>query len=154
MAEITSVGFIKETTLWFRDVISGAVADPVADRQAQSGDPGSNANFVMTSWPERPVVFPYVTVSHIDNGDTQLGMQTNDTQTDMVFQVDVWTKQVTQRDGIAGSVAHAVRTNALEAVPSGLFDLRLSSMRNQDEPGKGGVHRKILTYNVSFIHTG
>ena len=153
---VSSVSLFGDLTLWARDVISGAIADPLSNRQQQSGDPGSNARFVMTSWPSRPSVYPFITVSHITTNDTNLGMQTEDSISKNVLQVDVWTKQVSQRDGFAGSVAWAIRNTQLGSnggLASGLYDIRLISARNLDEPGKGGLHRKSLDFEISFINT-
>ena len=153
---ISSIGLIRDTILLFRDIISGTVVDPISDRQRQSGDPGSNARFVMTSWPQRATVFPFITVQDVSTLDISLGMQSEDSLARMQLQVDVWSKQVGQRDGIAGSVFYGLRTNQLgtsSLLGSDLFDFRLASMRNLDDPGKTGLHRKSMTFEVSFVNT-
>ena len=153
---ISSLGIVRDTTLLLRDVISGTVTDPVSNRQTQAGDAGSNARFVMTSFPERSIVYPFITVGDVTMLDENLGMGTEDSLSTMRYQVDVWTKQVGQRDGIAGSVFHGLRTSQLEAgglVGSGLIDFRLVSMRNLDEDGKGGIHRKSMDFEFKFVNT-
>ena len=153
---INSVSFVRDVTLWARDVISGAVADPVSDRQRQSGDPGSNARFIMTSWPERSVVYPFITVQDVSMTDQNLGASTEDSLVSIRMQVDVWGKQKGQTDGLAGSAYYALRTTQLDSnggVGSGLFDFKLLSSRNLDEPGKGGVHRKSKDLSSNFIAT-
>lgn len=153
---INSVSLYKDVTLWTRDVISGAIPDPVSDRQRQSLDPGSGSRFVMTSYPSRAVVYPFITVSQVNATDESLGIGTEDSLTTLRMQVDVWTMQVGQRDGIAGSVAYALRTSQLGtdgAYASGLFDYALIGMRNMDDPAKTGVHRKVLDFEVIYINT-
>ena len=153
---ISSVSLFGDLTLWARDVISGSVADPLADRQRQSLDPGSNSRFVMTSFPQRAIAYPYVTVTHVTTNDEHLGMSSEDSLSRSVLQVDVWAKQVSHRDGIAGSVANAIRLTQLDTtggLASGLFGIRLISARNLDEPGKTGIHRKSMDFQVSFINT-
>src|SRR3990170_3581700 len=142
---INSISSVRDTILLFRDLISGTITDPVSNRQQQSGDPGSNSRFVMTSYPQRAIVYPFIIVQDINMLDQNLGMQTEDSLSTMRLQVDVWTKQVSQRDGIAGSVFYGLRTSQLGTssfVGSGLMDFRLVSMRNLDDPGKTGIHRK------------
>lgn|SRR3990167_3363141 len=150
----TSIGLIRDTVLLFRDLISGTVVDPVSNRQQLSGDPGSNSRFVMTSFPQRAVVYPFITVQDITQSDVNLGMRTQDSLSSIRMQVDVWTKQIGQRDGMAGSVFHGLRTSQLNnLLGSDYFDLRLVSMTNRDETGKTGVHRKMLEIETSYVNT-
>jgi len=151
---INSISLIRDTVLWARDVISGAIVDPIADRQRQSGDTGSNARFIMTAFPERPVVHPFITVQDIGMSDRNLGASTEDSNVQIQLQVDVWSKQKGQCDGLAGSVYYALRSNSLDAATtSGLFDFRLLSTRNLDEQGKGGLHRKSMDFALNYIAT-
>jgi hypothetical protein len=153
---VNNVSFIRDTILLLRDIISGTVADPLNDRQRQSGDTGSNARFVMTSFPERAIAYPFITIQDVGMIDASLGMNTQDTSAQLRCQVDVWTKQVGQRDGIAGSVYHGLRTKQLgnsSLLSSGLYNFQLVSSRNLDEEGKGGVHRKSMDFQFRYNHT-
>ena len=152
MAEINSVSIPRDVVLFMRDLISGTIPDPLSNRQTQSGDAGSNARFVMTSWPERAVAYPLITVTHVSATDQRLGISTTDALMTNRLQVDVWSKQKSMTDGLTGSIYYTVRNSALTtAVASGLFTFRLAGMRNLDEIGKGGIHRKSIDVEYDVI---
>jgi len=151
---VNSISLIRDSVLLMRDIISGTVSDPLGDRQRQSGDPGSNARFVMTSFPERSIVYPFITLGMISMDDESLGMRSESSLARLRMQVDVWSKQMGQVDGLAGSIYDGLRTSQLNSlVPSGLLDARLLNLRSLDEPGKGGVHRKSMDFELKFVTT-
>lgn len=135
---------ISDTILFIRDIISSKVTDPVST--ARTG----KEEFVMTSYPTRPVRYPMITVIHENSRGDRLGMNTEDMVFTMSIEVRVWAKDATSRDVLSDSVINTLRTEQKDAdgtVNEELVHLSLAYTTDVNEPGIGGIKSKIMGFS-------
>ena len=118
----------------------------------------SDEKFVMTSYPQRPVKYPIITIK--DNGiaaTERLGMQSESFIVKIPIEVRIWAKSVTQKDKLFDKTFEVLRTNQFPAGSAGtssyndLHDFRMDGALNVDEPGEGGIKSKIINLSYIFI---
>lgn len=141
---------VHDCTVWMRDILISGITDPI------SGNRNSDSRFVMTSYPQRPVNYPYITVKCNLLGDSPMGIGTESKQVPVSFEIRVWSKSVTQKDKLADNVYSYLRQyqlDANESVSQGLFGFRMTQMFDVDEPGKDGDKTKVINGRYNFITT-
>jgi len=150
MAQVNSATMIHDLTLLLRNLLDDNLTDPKAPR-------ASGEKFVMTSYPDRKLTYPVVTVQIGGMTDTSLGMRSEDTQVNLSWEIRVWARDVKQRDEIADQVYQFLRTfqtGTDEFIDQGLFDFSLDSSTLVDEQGPKGLHSRILEGSFNFVATG
>ena len=145
---VESSTILRDTIFAIKNFLSGAIADPIASNRPNSKD------FIMTSYPTKPTVFPLVTIKDVNSFDTQrLGFQSEATQHNIDVEVRVWSNTVALRDSLAGSIHQAMRTNQFGggsswATDYDLHDYKLLNSLNIDTPN--GDKSKVMTFR--FLH--
>lgn len=154
LGSISPGSFISQPVLYIRDYLQGTLADPGSPR------PG-NSQFIMTSWPTRAAVYPVVIVE--DNGIRdleRLGMQSESFYRQLPFTINVFGKDIVQRDSITQQVCDALRTNQFgtagsESTTFGLHDFKLLSILpipDVDQQGKDtGIRRKEIRISYTAV---
>ncbi len=151
--EIDSGSLIPHSTLLIRDLIASGTTDPISATRS------ANSKFVMTSYPDRPVEYPIITVKGRKAGGTRrMGSQSEGLWTPMAFEVRVWARNVKERDELASRWFESLRTSQKGTTPvSGteaycLFDLeQLSGDIDIDEEGVDGIHSKVTEVGYNFF---
>lgn len=145
---VASATLVHDTTIWIRDLLLTKVTDPYSSSRQ------TNSKFVMTAWPTRPVDYPLILVQNTDLETSPLGMQSESEIVRMTFEIDVHSKSTRERDEVSDSVMDVLRSNQLgtgESLDQGLFDFKIEGTTNADDPGKDGVHRKIIMITYTYI---
>jgi hypothetical protein len=153
MPTINNQSIISDSTLRFKHLLASGITDPISATRTTS--------FVMTSWPERKIEFPLITVRTNLGVSERLGMQSEGQYLPILVFIDVWSKNVRERDVIAGSVFEILRQNQYGTDSTGntgsgtilerLYDFRLLNMVDLDEPGKEGIHRKSIQAQYKYV---
>ena len=136
---------IHDTVLLYRALLASGVTDPIS---RPSGE-----QFIMTAWPERPVTYPVVLVNHESTlSSKRVGSQSNQFEKDFLLKVEIASKSVKQRDELYDAVFQTLHSvNAGSLITNNVFNFRETSAVNVDEPGKEGLHRKIITFQQKFF---
>ncbi len=110
----------------------------------------------MTSYPQRPVTYPIITV--IDRDITQprrLGMGSESTAISITMEIRIWARNVKERDELFDKVYDYLRTNQLDAgtglVASNLNGFELLSVLNINDEGEAGTKSKVIEVRFLFI---
>jgi hypothetical protein len=143
MSAVNRAQAIRDSVLLIRDLLRGSITDPLTNRQ-------SGGNFVATGWNERNVNYPLITVQQQNWTTTPLGTSTTETLAIAGFEINVWSQAERTTDSLAGSVVSVLEQNQPLMRASGLFDLRMVNMTNIDEPGKAGIHRKVIEVSYAY----
>lgn len=139
---------VSDSTLLIRDLIASGVTDPIS----RTG----NQRFVLTSYPERDVRYPIITVLGKSLSESQ-GWHTEAQALELGFEVRTWGRTQEEMDKVSDSVYDALRTSQQGTSPvSGtetynLFNFRKVSDVPVIEEGKGGIHSKVQTYQYNFF---
>ena len=138
MVYINRSRFIRDSTFCIHNLLSGNITDP------QSANRATGEQFTMTSWPDRPVRYPVITVQQTGFESSYAGIASNNTINHISFEINVWSKSIAEKESLAGSVFAVLAQNQTITAASGLMDLRFYNITNLDEDGPDGVHRKLL----------
>jgi len=155
MAEINDASILHDGVLRMKHLLASGITDPI------SASRSSGYQFVMTSYPERKVEYPIITIKANQGTMERMGMQSEMAFLPIIFTIDVWSKKTKERDELSGSVFSLLRQcqygkNSIANTGSGtvletLYDFRLLSIVDFDEPGKEGIHRKMMTAQYKYI---
>lgn len=141
---VASATIIHDVVLKVRDIINDNVTDPILATRS------SDSKFCMTGFPDRPSQYPLITVSLTSMSDTKMGMNNESTLVNMQLQIDIFAKDVVQKDTLADSVYNKLRTaQSSTTLPYKMYDFKLISTSDLDEPGETGLRRKVML--VSYI---
>lgn len=147
---ITSVAtatFMTDTTCLLRDHLLTNITDPISAQRA------SDEKFVMTSYPERPVKYPLITVKLEDApGSERLGAQSTLHLQNLPLEIRIWARNYKEKDELAQQVINQLRNADLTTmVVGGLLNFEVLSAVNVDEGGQAGVRSRVIKVNYQFI---
>jgi len=146
ITSVESSTFVADTVNFIRDKLNSNIVDPI------SASRGSGERFVLTSYPERPVKYPIITVT--DSGTIQegkLGMGSEGTLLRLTIEIRIWARNVKERDELFDEVHNYLRDNQITGdniAGANLFDFNLSSVVNVSE---SNVKSKVMEVTYLFI---
>jgi len=140
----------RDLLFFLKGRISANVTDPIASAR------GSSSAFVMTSYPEREVKYPLITLEITNTTEARAGMQTTAMDINLTAEIRIWTKSVAQSDKLAQeileSLANIQFTASTGSVANDFHDFNIGSVVRVDEPGEGGTKSRIIQLNYSFFN--
>ncbi len=146
VTEVNSNTFLTDVIILVRDKLSSNITDPL------SGSRAGNERFVMTSYPQRAVNYPILTV--VDNSPSQisrLGMQSEETTLRLNIEIRIWARNVSERDKLFQEIYTFMREDQFgtdSSTSQNLHDFGLSSVINVDEES---VKSKVMEINFLFV---
>lgn len=150
---VTSSNFIKETIIFIRNDLRSNIVDPISSSRP------SGQQFVLTSYPDKPVVYPIITVRKRNINIVPLGEQSNTGEATIQGEVRVWARNEIERDDLAQKVIHRMTTNqypastATTSLAQCLYDFSVGSTNDIDETGKQGVKSTVINIEYKTIIT-
>lgn len=152
VTQVVKSTFLADTILFIRNDLRDNITDPISSTRP------SGQKFVMTSYPERPVVYPIITVKMQNSSvPTRLGMGANVFFSTLTIEVRIWARTIVEREELAQDVINRVIDNSLPHTTTGsssnvdLIGPRIESINDLDEEGKGGIHSRIVTLSYDYI---
>jgi hypothetical protein len=150
ITNVSSGTFLSDTINLIRDKLRNNITDPITYSRP------TNEKFVLTSYPQRAVTYPVITV--VDRNITQpsrLGMASEGTLIRADIEIRIWGRNVKERDELTQQVYDYLRQNQLDASTglseSNLHDFSLMSAVNVDESGEGGIKSKVCEYRFLVL---
>lgn len=150
ITSVESATFLADTINLIRDKIKDNVEDPIANVRP------STERFCLTSYPQRAVTYPIITVT--DRGIQQpqrLGMASEGAIITINVEIRIWARNVKERDELFDSVYDYLRKNQLDATTglsdSNLHDFTLLSAVNVDEPNAKMPKSKVCEYRFLVV---
>lgn len=151
---ITSVvgnTFLADTVILIRDKLRTNITDPLVSSRP------ATERFVMTSYPQRAVTYPIITV--VDRNVSQpqrLGMGSEGTILTITLEIRIWARNVRERDELFDEVYNYLKNNQLDdgtgLVASNLNGFNMTSAININEEGEQGIKSKVMEINFLFIN--
>ena len=145
-----STNILRDVIFYIKDFLDGQITDPLSStRPAQE-------KFIMTSYPQRPVRAPFITIKDINSFDSEtLGLQSEAMRHYTDIEIRIWARNVQERDEMADSIYQLLKDNQIgtsgTSQAADLHDFKLLSMINIDDPNPPGIKSKILTLRFMFI---
>lgn len=140
---------IRDILFFLKDQISSNVTDPVSSAR------GSSSAFVMTSYPEREVKYPMITLEVNDINQTRAGMQSTAMDIALTVELRIWSKSVAQSDKLAQEILDFladIQFTGSGSIDNDFHDFGVGSVLRVDEPGQGGTKSRIIQLNYSFFN--
>lgn len=146
---VTDTTIIRDTVLFIRDLLAG-ITDPISSARP------TNSKFVMTSYPDRPVAYPLITVNALNFRDVLSGGMRSETKIcEIDLEIRIWARNEKEKDQLTDSVYTKLRQSQTDdstgTIANTLFGFELTSAVNVNEEGKEGIKSKILS--VKYITT-
>ena len=142
ITEISTNTFIADTIILIRDDLRDNITDPISSIRP------STEKFVMTSYPQRAVTYPIITIKDTDVEGSRLGMRSEMHYMRMELEIRVWARNVKERDELTQDVLNQLRSTqfsgASPKTDAGLHDFTPLSIVNIDEPGDAGPKTKVI----------
>lgn len=152
---VSTATFASDAVKYLRDKLESLITDPISASRI------SGSRFVMTSYPQKKVQYPIITVQEQGSGDIQrLGMQSEETAIRLKFEIRVWARNVKEKDELFEKVYNALRENQFtgagesnSSTDQDLHDFKVESVTNVDEDGEEKPKSKVLGISYMFITT-
>ena len=146
ITEINSNTFIADLVNFIRDKLKDNITDPLGNR-------ATNERFVMTSYPQRAVRYPIITITDLGSRqEARLGMQSESTLMKLGIEIRIWGRNVKERDELFDEVYTWLRTNQFggseATTDANIHDFSVSSVTNVSEPD---VKSKIMEVQYIFV---
>lgn len=142
---------IRDVLFFLKDDFSSNITDPISSIR------GNTSKFVMTSFPEREVKYPLITLEVANIEETRAGMQTTNMDIFLTIEIRVFSLSVTQSDKLAQEVLDRLAdiqfTSSTGSIANDFHDLTIGSATRVDSPGERGVKSRIIQINYRFFNT-
>ena len=146
ITEVNSATIVADTVNFLRDKLNANITDPLSASRAGAD------RFVMTSYPNRPVKYPIITV--VDAGTSQisrLGMQSQETAMRIPIEIRAWARDIKERDELGDAIYQYLRTNQFSGDDITGANLHDFTMINTSNISESNVKSKILEISWLFI---
>jgi hypothetical protein len=145
---VSSETFIKDVIGFIKTSLVSNVTDPIASTR------GSSSKFIMTSYPQRPVEYPIITIKVTNQTANRAGMQTTAMDVSVNIEVRVWARNQKEKDEIANEVYNDLKglqfTTSTGSIANYLYNFTLISATEIDETGEGSPKSRIMTIKYNF----
>jgi len=143
---IESSTFIRDVMFFIKDDFLNNITDPLKRRK-------NTSKFVMTSYPQREVQYPLITIKLVNQEASRAGMQVNAMDVTIQLEIRIWGRNQKEKDDIANECYKRLRDAQFIAetgsVANNLHDFRLLSATELDEPGEDQPKSRLL--NIQYI---
>jgi hypothetical protein len=149
ITSISNAKFLADSVNLIRNLLTTNITDPIASKRT------GNEKFVMTSYPQRPVKYPIITV--VDRDITQprkMGMGSESFILILTIEIRIWARNIVERDELFDEIfsyfqGHQYTTTSL--VDAHINEWTLDSVVNISEEGEAGIKSKVLQYKFMFV---
>jgi len=151
ITSITGSAFLADTINLMRNLLVTNITDPIVSSRA------GNERFVMTSYPQRVVKYPIITIMDRNISQPQrLGMGSEGTLINITLEIRIWARNVKERDELFDNVYNYLKNNQLDdttgLVAANLNGFKMTSALNISEDGEQGIKSKVMEINFMFIN--
>jgi hypothetical protein len=140
---LTDVYSFLKTTL-------STITDPIASKR------GNSSKFIMTSYPQREVMYPLITIKCTNFEAPRSGMQTTAQDIKLTIELRIWARNEVEKDGLFIGVQNALDaaqfTASTGSVANNLHNFDVLSGIEIDEPGEQGIKSRILQIKYQFYN--
>jgi hypothetical protein len=129
--------------------LSSNISDPIARSR------GSGSDFIMTSYPQREVKYPLITIKITNLEANRSGMQITALDIKMNIEIRIWARNEKEKDTIYNQIMNRLAniqftTTGSEA--NDFHDFSILSSTEVDEPGDIGIKSRILQIKYKFYN--
>ena len=141
---------IKDILSFLKGDLSTNITDPISSTR------GKSSKFIMTSYPEREVKYPLVTLEVNNIEESRAGMQVTNMDVSLSVEIRIWTTSITQSDQLAQSILDRLADiqfiTETGSTQNDFHDFNIGSVIRVDEPGKGATKSRIIQLSYRFFN--
>lgn len=139
---------IRDILYFIKNDFQSNITDPISTTRK------SVSAFIMTSYPQRPVDYPLITLKIPNIEAKRSGMQS--TQLDIIVPVEirVWARNEREKDTISQQVIDRLANFqhiASGSVDNDIHDFQVLSSTEVDEEGEGGTKSRVIVIQYKFF---
>jgi hypothetical protein len=127
-----------------------SITDPI------SGKRGSSSAFIMTSYPQREVKYPLITIKCTNFKGPRAGMQTTAQDISLTIEIRIWARNEKEKDDLFIAVQNQLASVQFSAgtgsVAKDFHNFNVLSGTEIDEPGEQGIKSRILQLSYQFYN--
>ncbi len=139
--------FIRDTLFFIKNSLIGSITDPISSKR------GSSSAFIMTSYPQREVKYPIITIKLLNYEATRAGMQTTAMDIIVFLEIRVWATNEKEKDELFNDVYARLRSIQFAgsgSVANNLHDFAMLSAVEVNEEGERGIKSRIGEFSYTF----
>lgn len=144
---------VRDILFFIKDDLGRNITDPIAVSRS------SQSKFIMTSYPQRPVRYPIVTIKCTNIEAVRAGMQTTTQDISIFLEIRVWARDEKEKEKIYTDILNRLAdiqfTTTTGSTANNLHDLLIGSSVEVDEPGEPGaksIKSRILNIRYRFYN--
>lgn len=145
---VDSSHLLSETVKFIRDNLATNITDPISSSRV------GRERFVMTSYPQRPVKYPIITVIGTMQDANPLGMGSESMKVTLRMEIRVWARNIKEKDELTEQVFNQLRTNQIgtgSTTGAYLYGFEQVGITDVDEAGDDAPKSKIMIIKYFFI---
>ena len=147
---VKSDTFIRDLLFFVKNDLLNHITDPL------TGVRNSQSKFVMTSYPQRKVEYPVITIKLTNYTGTSSGMQTTTMDVVAFIEIRVWGRNQKEKDELANDCYKRLRdiqfTATTGSIANYLYNFTLISATEVDEEGEHQPKSRILNIRYKFFN--
>lgn len=145
---------VSDTIQFVRDDLLDNISDPISSTRNYKG------KFVLTSYPNKAVEYPIITIKVTNIEAFRSGMQSTLQDIRLTLELRIWARNEKEKDTLYAQVldrlANIQFTAVTGSVANDLVDMNILSSIELDEPGEPGakaIKSRIIQLVYSFYNT-
>lgn len=146
---VDSGTFIRDVLFFIKSSLAG-VTDPISLKR------GNSSKFIMTSYPEREVKYPLITIRMSSYDAVRAGMQTTAMDVTINLEVRVWGRNEKEKDELFNDCFIVLRnlqfTTSTGSIANDLYEFGMDSAVEVDEPGERGIKSRVGQFVYKFYN--
>jgi hypothetical protein len=146
MADKTTL--LTDLYKFLKDTLS-EIDDPIAEKR------GNSSKFIMTSYPQREVMYPLITIKCTNFEAPRSGMQTTAQDIKLTIEMRIWARNQKEKDTLFIEVQNALANSQFitdGSVANDFHNFNVISGIEIDEEGENGIKSRILQLQYQFYN--
>jgi len=149
---ISSSTFTKDILIFLKKDLLENITDPLS---LEKNKRITDSEFVMTSYPERPVQYPLITIKMPNMQASRAGMQVTSLDINFTIEIRIWARNQKEKESLTAQVINRLKDIQFTVDGStveGAHDFNLLSAVEVDEQGDHAVKSRILQINYKYYN--
>jgi len=147
---VVASNLIADILFFIKDDLDDQITDPVSSSRP------SGSKFIMTSYPQRMVFYPQITLRITNVEASRSGMQSTGMDYIITLELRIWARNQVEKDNLYNAVLNRLRliqfTSSTGSIANNLHDFDAISAVEVDEDGKGKPKSRICEIQYKFFN--
>ena len=151
---VAKATILRDVLFFIKDDLNKNIIDPLSSTRIK------NSKLIMTSYPNRPVNYPIITLKITNIEAPRAGMQTTAQDITLTLEVRIWARNEKEKDKLYEDIFNRLDsiqfTDSTGSIANNLHDFNVLSSVEIDEEGEPGaqvIKSRILQCQYKFYNT-